>query len=109
MADTRQPLNDSDISAALKTVIDPEVGINIVDLGLVYQIEIDLERIVVRMTMTTPSCPMAPMLVGEVEEVLATLAPNHYHEVQLVWEPPWSPSRMSAQAKENLGWDAHNE
>lgn len=109
MADTRESINHSDISAALKAVIDPEVGINIVDLGLIYQIEVDQRRIVVIMTMTTPSCPMAPMLVGEVEDVLAALAPNHSREVQLVWDPPWSPSQMSAEAKQTLGWDSHNE
>jgi metal-sulfur cluster biosynthetic enzyme len=94
------------LRAALRDVIDPEVGINIVDLGLVYGVSVEAERVQVDMTMTSPACPMGDMLLEEVEAALKRVLPNAWEfVVELVWEPPWSPELMSEPARTQLGWD----
>ena len=90
---------------ALKAVIDPEVGVNIVDLGLVYRIEVEADRLVVEMTMTSPACPMGEMITAEVEAVLQPLLPETLRaDVRLVWSPAWEPTLMSDEAKKHFGW-----
>lgn len=92
---------------ALREVIDPEVGMNIVDLGLIYRIEAsdDEKTVRVEMTMTSPACPMGEMIVENVETVLHAQLPETVQaEVRLVWEPPWHPSMMSKDAREHYGW-----
>jgi metal-sulfur cluster biosynthetic enzyme len=88
---------------ALREVIDPEVGVNIVDLGLIYAIEASGQAIRVRMTMTTPSCPMGGMLTDEVRTVIAHRFPAHRIDVDLVWEPRWRPDMLSPIARLELG------
>lgn len=90
---------------ALQRVIDPEVGINIVDLGLIYEVTVLDGRVDIAMTMTTPACPMSSHLVGEAYEIVgAVLDAGIALEINLVWEPLWSPEMMSDKAKELLGW-----
>ncbi|MCX7169445.1 MAG: metal-sulfur cluster assembly factor [Proteobacteria bacterium] len=90
---------------ALREVIDPEAGMNIVDLGLIYRIEITAETVLVEMTMTSPACPMGEMITAEVAAVLRDLLPiNLRPEVRLVWSPAWDPSRMSQEARRHFGW-----
>ncbi|AJX30451.1 metal-sulfur cluster assembly factor [Burkholderia oklahomensis] len=90
---------------ALRAVIDPEIGVNIVDLGLVYGIERTDERIVVTMTMTSPACPMAGVVIDDVQATLGDLASDALPvDVDLVWEPPWAPKMMSDAARELMGW-----
>ncbi|MBI5720557.1 MAG: metal-sulfur cluster assembly factor [Burkholderiales bacterium] len=99
---------------ALRTVVDPEVGMNIVDLGLVYGVEIgaagagpgSITAVVkVSMTMTSAACPMADLIVDQVHEALAAALPRACAvEVEMVWEPPWTPERMSGLAREQFGW-----
>lgn len=100
------PLADPDIlRQALTQVIDPEVGMNIVDLGLVYDIRIAAERIEVDITMTTPACPMSSMIAEQAREViLAALPAETEVMVNLVWDPPWDASMMSDHAREHFGW-----
>jgi metal-sulfur cluster biosynthetic enzyme len=100
------PPADPDIlRQALTQVIDPEVGMNIVDLGLVYDIRIAAERIEVDITMTTPACPMSSMIAEQAREViLAALPPETEVMVNLVWDPPWDASMMSDHAREHFGW-----
>lgn len=94
------------VHAALRTVVDPEVGVNIVDLGLIYRVAVEAERVTVDMTMTSPACPMGEMLVDEVEAALKKALPKGWeYAIEMVWEPAWSPARMSAAAKAELGWD----
>lgn len=88
---------------ALREVIDPEVGVNIVDLGLIYGIEASGQSIHVRMTMTTPSCPMGGMLSDEVHTVIAHRFPARRIDVDLVWEPRWQPDMISPIARLELG------
>ena len=103
--DPLSPL-ETTVRDALLRVIDPEIGENIVDLGLVYGIEVEGETARVNLTMTTPACPMGSMVVDEARaELLRALPGTMQIDVQLVWEPPWEPSRISAAAKQRLGWD----
>lgn len=100
------PLPDPDtLRRALTRVIDPEVGMNIVDLGLVYDIRIAAESIEVDITMTTPACPMSSMIVDQVREVVSTEVPAGTEiRVNLVWEPAWDASMMSEHARQHFGW-----
>ena len=98
------PTNEQ-IRDALRQVDDPELGINIVDLGLVYAIEVLGETIFVKMTMTTPACPLHAYLSAESEKAIRSRFPGIGRvEIELVWEPPWEPGRMSPAAKQQLGW-----
>lgn len=91
---------------ALLQVLDPEVGENIVDLGLVYNIEVVENIAKVDLTMTTPACPMGEMLLDDIHATLSQMLPeNLTFDINLVWEPPWEPNMMSAEAKQRLGWD----
>jgi metal-sulfur cluster biosynthetic enzyme len=93
------------VREALRAVIDPEAGMNIVDLGLVYGIDASAEGVTVRMTMTSAACPMAEMIVDEVHAALEGALPRGTPvEVEMVWDPPWTPERMSGFAREHFGW-----
>ncbi|HEY9147995.1 MAG TPA: metal-sulfur cluster assembly factor [Gammaproteobacteria bacterium] len=96
------------IRKVLREITDPEVGINIVDLGLIYDVLLSEkgDYLIVRMTMTSPACPMASHISDEVQDALRRRWPSLKQvEVELVWEPPWDTERMSAAAKRQLGWD----
>ena len=94
-----------EIRAALKEVIDPEVGINVVDLGLLYGIEVEANDVRVRLTMTSPACPLGAHLRDQAESAIRRHCPEALTvTVDLVWDPPWSPERMSEEAKRTLGW-----
>lgn len=91
---------------ALRKVVDPELGVNIVELGLVYGIRRDAGGVAVDITMTSPACPMGEGILAEAEFELAAVLPADTHlAVNLVWEPPWHPERMSPRAREVLGWE----
>ncbi len=95
------------IRDALRKVIDPEAGMNVVDLGLVYGVRVNPSGIEVDLTMTSPACPMGEMIVREAREALAALAEaGGAITVNLVWDPPWSADRMSEAAKRHFGWNA---
>lgn len=95
-----------DAIAALKQVIDPELGINIVDLGLVYDVQIAGDDVLVTMTMTTPACPLSDMILDNIDAVLDPLLPPEVNiRVELVWDPPWSPAMMEEGARAHFGWN----
>jgi metal-sulfur cluster biosynthetic enzyme len=95
---------NEDILAVLRTVIDPELGINIVDLGLVYQAMRNANGIDVALTMTTPACPLGEMMTEEIKLVLRDRFPGTSEvRVELVWDPPWSPELMSEESRRQLG------
>lgn len=90
---------------ALRVVDDPEAGMSIVDLGLVYGVEADAAGVRVALTMTSAACPMAEMIVDQVQDALrAIVPPQTAIEVNLVWDPPWTPDKMTGIAKEHFGW-----
>jgi len=89
----------------LRGVFDPEIPVNIYELGLVYGVEVDEERghVHVRMTLTTPACPVAGSLPGEVEQKIRAVDGVTECAVDLVWDPPWTMEKLSAEAKLQLG------
>lgn len=94
-----------DVRAALRAVDDPEVGMNIVDLGLVYGVDVTPTRLHVDLTMTSPACPMGDMILEDAQRALEALAPAGTEiDLALVWDPPWDPDRMSAHARAHFGW-----
>jgi len=92
------------IMQALRTVFDPEIPINICELGLVYNVQVNpAGHVHIRMTLTAPSCPEAGMIPGRVEQAARTVPGVTGATVELVWEPPWTPNLMSEAAKLQLG------
>ena len=88
----------------LHAVIDPEVGVNIVDLGLVYAVRVAERTVHVRMTLTTPGCPLGSYLDDEIRRALGTMPDVEDIDLDLVWDPPWDPEMMTDEAKRQLGW-----
>ncbi len=102
-------LNPSRLREALKQVIDPEIFENIVDLGLVYQIQVEPEaQVTVTMTLTTPHCPLGPEIVANVEKVLKAEGAQAVR-VNIVWEPMWTPDMMAPELKAKLGIEEEPE
>jgi metal-sulfur cluster biosynthetic enzyme len=98
-------LSEDDVRDALSRVVDPEAGVNIVDLGLVYGLELSPAGVHVQLTMTSAACPMAEMIVDNVHAELAAVLPEGMSvDVELVWDPPWTPDRMSEVARTLFGW-----
>lgn len=98
-------VDDAAIRSALRQVEDPEAGMNIVDLGLVYRIEIAPSIVCVDLTMTSAACPMTETVVDEARAAIAALVPEGTAiDVRLVWDPPWTPDRMADDAREHFGW-----
>jgi metal-sulfur cluster biosynthetic enzyme len=96
----RQPVVD-----ALTRVVDPEVALSIVDVGLIYGVSVTAERLHVLLTMTSAACPVADLIIEEIESELDRIAPPGMQiEVELTWEPPWSPERMSERSRRIMGW-----
>jgi metal-sulfur cluster biosynthetic enzyme len=91
------------IIEALRTVMDPELNVNVVDLGLVYTIQTREDEIDVEMTLTTPACPAGPEILRNAVSALELLEGVSKANVKLVMSPPWSPDRMSDAAKDELG------
>jgi metal-sulfur cluster biosynthetic enzyme len=91
---------------ALKNVYDPELGVNVVDLGLIYDIEQNDGNIKVDMTVTTPGCPLHESMLQGVGDALSIFPGVKRVEVRLVWEPLWTPDRISAEGRQALGWVA---
>ena len=88
---------------ALRGVMDPELGISIVDLGLIYGVEMEGGKATIKMTFTTPACPMLHFLISRVEDAARKVEGVKEVEVKLVWDPPWEPGRISEEGKKKLG------
>lgn len=101
--DGREKSVDEKMIDALRTVIDPELMINIVDLGLVYSINHDGQKAYVDMTLTSPACPVGPQIVQQSKMALERLHAVDEAEIKLVMTPPWSPERMTDEARDHLG------
>lgn len=93
------------VVAALRTVYDPEIPVNIFDLGLIYALDVDEDRgeVRIRMTLTAPACPVAQTFPAMVEQVVGSVSGATDVQVELVWDPPWSRERMSDAARLELG------
>jgi len=97
--------DESAVRDALREVDDPEAGMNIVELGLVYTVAVGEASVVVEMTMTTPACPVTDLLMEQAKAAVeAIVPPGTDVQIRLVWEPIWNPSMMSGVAKDFFGW-----
>ena len=95
---------EQDIITSLKTVFDPAIPVDVYELGLIYEIKIDEEsNVYLKMTLTSPACPVAGSLPGEVEQKVKSVKGVNQVFVDLVWEPAWDKDRMSEEAKLTLG------
>jgi FeS assembly SUF system protein len=93
------------VEGVLRTIYDPEIPVNIYDLGLIYEVKVDeTDAVRVKMTLTAPACPVAGTLPGEVEAKIEQIPEVRTADVELVWEPPWSKDRMSESAMLDLGF-----
>ena len=88
---------------ALKGIYDPEIPVNIYDLGLIYGVEVNDGHAIISMTLTTPNCPVAESMPGEIELTVGSVPGVGHAEVNLVWDPPWDPGKMSDEAKLEMG------
>lgn len=99
-----EPLSPELVRGLLRGVIDPELGVNIVDLGLVYDVTVEDGTVRIQMTLTTPGCPLGGFLEDQIHRCLAPLPQVREIHVAVVWEPPWDPAAMSDVARKQLGW-----
>ena len=95
--------DDVKLIDALRDVIDPELMINIVDLGLVYDVDKVDSKVTVQMTLTSPACPAGPQIIQQAKMALEKLADVSEAEIKLVMSPPWTPARMTDEARDQLG------
>jgi FeS assembly SUF system protein len=102
--ESARPLKDRVIDG-LRTLYDPEIPVNIYDLGLIYDLQVDEEegRVEIQMTLTAPACPVAETFPSVVEEEVFSLAGVRDVKIELVWEPPWTKARMTEAARLQLG------
>jgi metal-sulfur cluster biosynthetic enzyme len=91
-----------EILEELKAVEDPEIGMDVVNLGLVYDVQINGDNVYIKMTMTAPTCPVTPWILSEVQKITENMAGVEMADVELVWEPAWNPSMMSDLARDML-------
>lgn len=94
------------VDEVLRECYDPEIPVNVLDLGLVYDVKFDEEKVDVKMTLTAPGCGMGPMIAEDVRSKLMTRLPGLKEaKVELTFDPPWNPEMMSEKAKRDLGWE----
>ena len=98
-----QPTPD-DIRKALRQVKDPEINLSVIDLGLVYDVEIDEGDVDIKMTLTSPGCPSGPEMLADVDRVVRALDGVTNVNVELVWEPYWTPERIDPKVRSFLGY-----
>lgn len=97
-------LNEEVVREALYEVYDPELGVNVIDLGLVYGVDVEGNDVRITMTLTTPGCPLHDMLTEAVDQAVHTYVPTAGQvEINLVWEPPWSPDMITPDGLRELG------
>jgi metal-sulfur cluster biosynthetic enzyme len=96
-------LSQDTVYESLKQIYDPEVGINIVDMGLVYGLEIEDQKVGVIMTLTSPGCPAGPQILSQIDSALKELEGVEDVDIQVVWSPPWTPDMLSDEARDQLG------
>lgn len=102
-ASTEKAVTESEVLEALKSVFDPELMINVVDLGLVYNVQVQGNEVNVDLGLTTPMCPAGPQMLQQAKQAVEALRPGLTVNVRLTLDPPWSPDRMSEEARNRLG------
>lgn len=101
-AETDEPLTEEKVFEALRTVYDPELPVNIVDLGLIYDVAITGRNVNIKMSLTTPGCGMGATIAKQAEMAVKPIGAKNVF-VDIIWDPPWNPDMMSAEAKQRLG------
>lgn len=96
---------EDQVRDVLRGVYDPEIHINIIDLGLVYGVIVNGDEILVRMSLTSPGCPYGPYLIHQVKETVQALKGITKADVEIVWDPPWGPAMMTEEVRLELGFD----
>ena len=96
-------VSEKEVTRKLSKVLDPEIGLNIVEMGLVYGIKISGSKVHVNMTLTSPTCPMQARLLSMAEAAVASLVGMENTIIELVWEPRWTPERMTPEARKKTG------
>lgn len=96
---------DDEVRRALQAVYDPEIPVDIVSLGLLYGVAVEDGIVRLTLTTTSPGCPVGEFLVQEIKRAVGALPGVDGVAVELVWDPPWTPERMSPEARTSLGWD----
>lgn len=105
MSNTLKPVvTAEDVLNELKEVYDPEIGLDIVNLGLVYEIAVEGDEVRILMTLTTPECPVGPQIIDDVRQTVERLPLVKNVAINMSWDPPWDLSMMSDEAKEALGF-----
>ena len=99
-----EPLSEDQVRLALRRVKDPEIGLNIVDLGLIYTVALDGADVNVDMSLTSPGCPAGPQILHEAEEQVRSLNGVGAVNINLVWSPPWTPDRIEPRVRAYLGF-----
>lgn len=104
---SNKSISEKEVWANLKTVDDPELGIDIVSLGFIYKVEIEADLIKVEYTLTTPGCPLSSFIAQKIRQALSDLVDNPQQQIQLklVFEPAWTPEMMSDEAKKSLDYN----
>jgi len=97
-------VTEEQVWSALKEVYDPEIPVNVVDLGLIYGVKVDGEKVHVQMTMTARGCPMHTFMTRDAKQKLEKLEGVREAEVELVWDPPWTPEKLTEAGRKALGW-----
>lgn len=98
-------VTEEQIRKELRSVKDPELNLNIMDIGLVYDVEVDGGNVDVKMTLTSPGCPAGPEILGDAERVIKAMDGVEKVNIELVWEPYWTPERIDPKVRAFLGFD----
>ncbi len=102
-ADSNESVTEQKVLEVLSEVYDPEIPIDIVNLGLIYGIDINGRNVLITMTMTAPGCPASTQIAGESKLMVEELAGVDSVDIEIVWDPPWDPSKMSEEAQQSMG------
>ncbi len=106
---TDEALTPDGVMRELATILDPEFGLSIVELGLIYDVQITDTQLIAVMTLTSPHCPAGDVIMEGVRSVLERIGGARTPDVQLTWTPPWTPARMTRAACDELGWKEMDE
>lgn len=101
---TAKRVDADEVRDALRDVIDPEIGLNIIDLGLVYHVEVDGDEAYIEMTLTSPGCPMGPYIMSETKKAAESVDGVTTAEIELVWEPYWTSDRIDVRVRALMGF-----
>lgn len=102
--EAQAPLTTDQVKLALRKVKDPELNLNIVDLGLIYDIKVDAGNVQIDMSLTSPGCPSGPEIMGQADQAIKNVPGVADVAVNLVWSPPWSPERIEPRIRAYLGF-----